>query len=73
MARLSEVLHGGPTDADEVARVRETVIFAQPNLQTKLVRFFVLHALASTIATFGLLSDSAAAVSTSRVRSMSAE
>jgi uncharacterized hydrophobic protein (TIGR00271 family) len=56
------VLHGGPIDADEVARVRETVIFAQPNLQTKLVRFFVLLALASTIATFGLLSDSVAAV-----------
>jgi uncharacterized hydrophobic protein (TIGR00271 family) len=62
MARLAELLHGGAVDGAEVARVRDVVVFEQPNLQVKLVRFGILLTLASAIATFGLLSDSVAAV-----------
>jgi uncharacterized hydrophobic protein (TIGR00271 family) len=62
MARLSDLLHGESVDGAEVARVRDVVVFEQPNLQTKLIRFGILLTLASAIATFGLLSDSVAAV-----------
>ncbi len=62
MDNLSSLLHGGPIDADEVARVRGTVVFEQPDLRTKLIRFWILLTLAAAIATFGLLSDSVAAV-----------
>ena len=59
---LSELLHGGPLGDDEVARVRDTVVFEPPNLATKLVRFYTLLTLAASIAAFGLLADSVAAV-----------
>jgi len=62
LASLSELLHGGVVDADEVTRVRDTVVFEQPNLQTKLIRFYILLTLAAAIAAFGLLADSVAAV-----------
>ncbi len=62
MASVSELLHGGPIDASEDARHRDTVVYEHPGLQTKLVRFYVLLVLAATIAAFGLLLDSVAAV-----------
>ena len=62
MARLTQLLHGGEIDDAEVARVRGVVVFEEPDLQTKLVRFWILLTLAAAISTFGLLSDSVAAV-----------
>jgi len=62
VARIGELLHGGPVDPDEVARVRETVIFEEPNRSVKLVRFWCLLTLAAAISTFGLLSNSVATV-----------
>ena len=62
MGQFSELLHGGPVDAVEVARVREVILFEQPALRERLVRFWALLTLASAIATFGLYGDSAAAV-----------
>jgi len=62
VADLSDLLHGGAVDGDEVARVRGIVLFEQPDLSTKLIRFWILLTLAAAIATFGLLSDSVAAV-----------
>ncbi len=62
MDRLSELLHGGEVTDAEVARVRDVVVFEQPNLQDKLIRFGILLTLAAAISTYGLLSDSVAAV-----------
>lgn len=62
MAAFRETLHGGPVDAAEVARVREVVMFEEPGLRARLVRFFILLVLASAIATFGLYADSVATV-----------
>ncbi len=62
MAGIGELLHGGPVTAEEVERVRETVIFEQPDLKVKLVRFWCLLTLAAAIAAFGLLADSVATV-----------
>ncbi len=62
MTKLDEILHGGPVDADEIARVRDVVMFEQPGLQARLVRFWALLTLASVIATFGLYADSVATV-----------
>jgi uncharacterized hydrophobic protein (TIGR00271 family) len=62
MSHLGDVLHGGPVDAAEIARVREVVMFEPPDLQARLVRFWALLILASAIATFGLYADSVAAV-----------
>jgi len=62
MATFRETLHGGPVDAAEVTRVREVVMFEEPALRGRLVRFFVLLVLASAIATFGLYADSVATV-----------
>ena len=62
MGQFSEVLHGGPVDAVEIARVRGVVMFEKPALRERLVRFWALLTLASAIATFGLYGDSAAAV-----------
>jgi uncharacterized hydrophobic protein (TIGR00271 family) len=55
---LCFVLHGGPVDRDEVARVRDTLLFEGTVLKKKLVRFFCLLILAASIATFGLLGNS---------------
>ncbi len=62
MSRFGEVLHGGPVEASEVARVRDVVMFEEPGLQARLVRFWALLTLASAIATFGLYADSVATV-----------
>ncbi len=62
MSRLSEVLHGGPVDAEEIARVRAVLMFEEPNLRGRVERFTALLILASAIATFGLLADSVATV-----------
>ena len=62
MSRFGEALHGGPVDDVEIARVREVVMFEEPALRERLVRFWVLLTLASAIATFGLYGDSVATV-----------
>jgi len=67
MGQFSELLHGGPVDAVEIARVREVILFEEPALRERLVRFGALLTLASltlasAIATFGLYGDSVAAV-----------
>jgi uncharacterized hydrophobic protein (TIGR00271 family) len=62
MWRVDETLHGGPVDAEEFARIRDVVLFEQPGLRARLVRFAALLILASAIATYGLLGDSVAAV-----------
>jgi uncharacterized hydrophobic protein (TIGR00271 family) len=62
MSRFGDVLHGGPVGAEEIARVREVVMFEEPGLQARLVRFWALLILASAIATFGLYADSVATV-----------
>lgn len=62
MSRFGEVLHGGPVDSDEIARVREVVMFEEPGLQARLVRFGALLIMAAAIATFGLYADSVATV-----------
>ncbi|MCB0201097.1 MAG: TIGR00341 family protein [Anaerolineae bacterium] len=62
MARLGVQLHGGVVDDTEIARVREVLLFEEPERQRKLTRFFALLILAAAIATFGLLADSVATV-----------
>ena len=62
MSKFGEVLHGGPVDEGEIARVRAVVMFEEPDLQARLVRFWALLILASAIATFGLYGDSVATV-----------
>jgi uncharacterized hydrophobic protein (TIGR00271 family) len=62
MSRFGEILHGGPVDDVEIKRVRDVVMFEQPGLQARLVRFWALLTLASAIATFGLYANSVAAV-----------
>lgn len=62
MSRVGDLLHGGPVDAQEVARVRDVLLFEPPNLQKRLIRFGGLLVLASAIATYGLIGDSVATV-----------
>ena len=62
MAKLSEYLHGGVVNNDEIERVREALLFEEPERQRKLFRFFSLLILATSIATFGLAGDSVATV-----------
>jgi uncharacterized hydrophobic protein (TIGR00271 family) len=62
MSGLAQLLHGGPTDQSEVARIRDVVMFEPPDLRKRLVRFGALLVLASAIATYGLLGDSVATV-----------
>jgi uncharacterized hydrophobic protein (TIGR00271 family) len=59
---IGEILHGGPVDAAEVARVREMLVFEGAGLGHKFVRFICLLVLAAGIATFGLQGDSLAVV-----------
>ena len=40
MSRFGEALHGGPVDAVEIARVREVIMFEEPALRERLVRFW---------------------------------
>jgi uncharacterized hydrophobic protein (TIGR00271 family) len=62
MSKLGLLLHGGPIDCTEIARVREILMFEEPKRQDRLVRFWTLLVLASAIATYGLLADSVATV-----------
>jgi len=62
MTKLGEYLHGGVVDDEEIARVREALLFEEPERKHKLTRFFSLLILAAAIATFGLLGDSLATV-----------
>ncbi len=62
MAGFREQLHGGPVDDQEIVRVREAILFEEPERPRKLTRFFILLILAASIATFGLLADSVATV-----------
>lgn len=62
MATLSEHLHGGVVCNEEIERVREALLFEEPERQRKLIRFFCLLILATSIATLGLLADSVATV-----------
>ena len=62
MPKIGEVLHGGPVDSSEVARVRDILLFEEPRLQKRLVRFSALLILAAAIATYGLIGDSVASV-----------
>jgi len=60
MATLSEYLHGGVVGSEEIERVREVLLFEEPERQRKIIRFFCLLVLATSIATFGLVADSVA-------------
>jgi len=62
MATLSEYLHGGVVGSEEIERVREVLLFEEPERQRKIIRFFCLLVLATSIATFGLVADSVATV-----------
>ena len=62
MTRFAEHLHGGPVGEEEIKRVREALLFEQPERKRKLTRFFALLILAASISTFGLVSDSVATV-----------
>ena len=62
MSRVGLLLHGGPVDSAEIARVREILMFEEPKRRDRLVRFWTLLILASAIATFGLIADSVATV-----------
>jgi uncharacterized hydrophobic protein (TIGR00271 family) len=62
MAKFGEHLHGGPVNDEEIIRVREAILFEEPERPRKLTRFFALLILAAAIATFGLLADSVATV-----------
>ena len=42
MGRFATVFHGGEIADEELARVRETVIFSRPELGRKLLRFWIL-------------------------------
>jgi uncharacterized hydrophobic protein (TIGR00271 family) len=59
---LGETLHGGPLDAEEVLRVRDTLVFDGAGLWPKFLKFICLLVLAAGIATFGLLGDSLAVI-----------
>ena len=62
MAAFREQLHGGPINDEEIVRVREAILFEEPERPPNLIRFFLLLILAAAIATFGLLADSVATV-----------
>ncbi len=62
MAGFREQLHGGPVNDEEIVRVREAILFEEPDRQRRLTRFYILLILAAAIATFGLLADSVATV-----------
>ncbi len=52
---FGRLLHGDPVTKDEINRVRDVILFEEPDLKKKLVKFFSLLILASGIATYGLL------------------
>lgn len=56
------LLHGDPVDKAEISRVRDVILFEEPDLKKKLVKFFSLLILAAGISTYGLLSNSVATI-----------
>jgi uncharacterized hydrophobic protein (TIGR00271 family) len=62
MSNFGEYLHGGAVTVEEIARVRDVLLFEEPERTRKTTRFFALLILAAAIATFGLLADSVATV-----------
>ena len=56
------MVHGGPVDATEVARVKGALLFEPPDRPKQLIKFATLLVLSSAIATYGLLGDSVATV-----------
>jgi uncharacterized hydrophobic protein (TIGR00271 family) len=62
MAGVADLLHGGRVDQNEIARIRDVLMFEPPELGKRLIRFGALLILASGIATYGLLGDSVATV-----------
>ncbi len=62
MGKLGENIHGGVVDDEEIGRVREALLFEDPERKRKVTRFFYLLIFATAIATFGLLADSVATV-----------
>jgi uncharacterized hydrophobic protein (TIGR00271 family) len=62
MPGFGELLHGGPVDQNDIARVRDILMFEPPDLKKRLIRFGGLLILASAIATYGLIGDSVATV-----------
>jgi uncharacterized hydrophobic protein (TIGR00271 family) len=62
MSRFGDMLHGGAVEQSEIVRVRDVVMFEEPELGRRLVRFGALLILASAIATYGLIGDSVATV-----------
>ncbi len=62
MSAFNEFFHGGRVDDGELRRVRDVLLFEQPEQRRKIWRFFMLLVLASAIATYGLLADSVATV-----------
>lgn len=62
MSAVSEFFHGGRVDDGELQRVRDVLLFEQPEQSRKFWRFVMLLVLASAIATYGLLADSVATV-----------
>jgi len=62
VSRVNEVIHGGPVDATEVARVKSALLFEPPDRSKQLIKFAALLVLSSAIATYGLLGDSVATV-----------
>ena len=62
MSRIGDAIHGGTVDAEEITRVRDVLLFEEPERRARLIRFWVLLVLATAIATYGLLGDSVATV-----------
>jgi uncharacterized hydrophobic protein (TIGR00271 family) len=59
---IGTILHGDPVNKDEINRVRDVILFEEPDLKKKLVKFFILLILAAGISTYGLLSNSVATI-----------
>ncbi|PKL66701.1 MAG: DUF389 domain-containing protein [Methanobacteriales archaeon HGW-Methanobacteriales-1] len=59
---IGTLLHGDPVDKAELNRLRDLILFEEPDLKKKLVRFFCLLILSAGIATYGLLGDSLAVI-----------
>jgi uncharacterized hydrophobic protein (TIGR00271 family) len=62
MTKVGEHLHGAIVTAQDIERVRDVLLFEEPERTRKLTRFFALLIFATAIATFGLLADSVATV-----------
>lgn len=59
---LAPIVTPGPMADDERARIADEVALDGPDVATRLMRFTVLLVIAAVIATYGVLSDSVAAV-----------